>query len=233
MPHTAQLSFQESSSTFMEPLDHLHDITIIILTAITIVLFTAGLCVVRTTISSPNALNHNILELLWTVLPGLILILLGAPSLRLLYCIDEHQTPVMSLRVTGHQWYWTYNYTDLTNCAIDRYLSRDLSRANLRLLDVDNRIIIPHSTPIRILVTRSDVLHAWSLTSPGLKVDATPGRVSQLYVVLVKRGVLYGQCSELCGVNHSIMPIVSDVVSWKSFVGSIPDGVSSQTRWGQ
>jgi len=164
--------------------------------------------------------HESIFEVVWTVLPGIILILLAIPSLKLLYSLDflifEYE-PIITVKIIGHQWYWSYEYVvfsdtnylefDLVN--FDSYLvpEDELNPNGLRLLEVDNPLVIPANSYIRFLVTSADVLHSWAIPSLGIKVDAVPGRLNQMFTFIKRPGDFYGQCSEICGVNHGFMPI--------------------------
>jgi cytochrome c oxidase subunit 2 len=165
----------------------------------------------------PNTFTHsNILEIVWTIIPAIVLLYIAVPSFALLYSIDELIDPTVTLKVVGHQWYWTYEYSDYAIANKDESLTFDsymiptdsLTTGAFRLLEVDNRVILPINTHIRVLITSADVLHSWCVPSFGIKVDACPGRLTQASLFIKREGVYYGQCSEICGVNHGFMPIV-------------------------
>jgi len=169
--------------------------------------------------SSERFTHSSLLEIIWTILPAVVLILIAIPSFTLLYSLDELIDPEITLKIVGHQWFWSYEYTDsLINrsssengLSIDSYIlsTDDLSpEGAFRLLEVDHKIILPIKTHIRLLVTAADVLHSWAVPSFGIKVDACPGRLSQASLFIKREGIFYGQCSEICGVNHGFMPIV-------------------------
>jgi cytochrome c oxidase subunit 2 len=171
--------------------------------------------------------HSNILEILWTVIPAFSLVFIAVPSFSLLYSLDELSDPLVTIKIIGHQWYWTYEYSDYlknteNSMAInfDSYMINvnELTLGSFRLLEVDNRVVLPIKTHIRLLVTSSDVLHSWSIPSFGIKIDATPGRLSQVSLFIKREGVYYGQCSEICGINHGFMPIVVKAVSPSIFV---------------
>jgi len=168
--------------------------------------------------------HSSILEIIWTILPAFMLLLIAIPSFSLLYSLDELIDPSITLKVIGHQWYWSYEYSDYVNFVsdstqeslnFDAYMikTEDLNKGSFRLLEVDNRTVLPINTHIRLLVTAADVLHSWAVPSFGIKVDACPGRLSQASLFIKREGVYYGQCSEICGVNHGFMPIVVKGVS--------------------
>lgn len=170
--------------------------------------------------------HSSSLEIIWTVLPGFILLLMAVPSFTLLYSLDEVILPSLTLKISGHQWYWSYEYSDYISSDLgdslnfDSYMlnTSDLTKGSFRLLEVDNRVVLPSNTHIRLLVTAADVLHSWAIPSFGIKVDACPGRLSQASLFLKRAGVYYGQCSEICGINHGFMPIVVRGVSVNTFI---------------
>jgi len=168
----------------------------------------------------------NILEIIWTIVPAVALLLVAIPSFNLLYSLDELIDPAMTLKVVGHQWYWSYEYSDYVTLEggeslnFDSYMinTNDLTYGTFRLLEVDNRVVLPTTTHIRLLITAADVLHSWAIPSFGIKVDACPGRLSQASLFLKREGVYYGQCSEICGINHGFMPIVVKGVPINTYV---------------
>jgi cytochrome c oxidase subunit 2 len=173
--------------------------------------------------------HANTLEIVWTIIPALVLLVIAVPSFTLLYSLDELITPSVTLKVIGHQWYWSYEYSDYAvfkngeSLCFDSYMlnTDDLVLGSFRLLEVDNRVVLPVNTHIRLLITAADVLHSWAVPSFGIKVDACPGRLSQASLFIKREGVYYGQCSEICGVNHGFMPIVVRGVSRNVFTSWI------------
>jgi len=163
------------------------------------------------------------IETIWTILPAIILLFLALPSLRLLYLTDEVRQPRITLKAIGHQWYWRYEYSDFADIEFDSYIipQSELSLGDYRLLEVDNRIVLPIILEIRVLVTAADVIHAWTIPALGVKVDAVPGRLNQLGFTINQPGVFYGQCSEICGANHSFIPISLESVNLKTFTNWI------------
>ena len=155
--------------------------------------------------------HHTIIEVIWTILPSIILYIIAVPSFLLLYSMEEIFDPAITLKVIGHQWYWSYEYSDykLNNFVFDSYMvpEDELEEGQLRLLQVDNAVALPIKTHVRVLVTSTDVLHCWAIPSLGIKIDAVPGRLNQGSIFLKRFGTFYGQCSEICGVNHGFMPI--------------------------
>lgn len=165
-------------------------------------------------------LEYQEVEAIWTFLPGVVLVFLALPSLRLLYLLDEINDSALTIKVIGHQWYWSYEYSDFLDVEYDAYMlsSDDLNSGDYRLLEVDHRTVVPYCVDVRVLVTAADVLHSWTVPSLGIKADAVPGRLNQLSFYCSRSGVFYGQCSEICGANHSFIPIVVESVRIKDFV---------------
>lgn len=164
-------------------------------------------------------LEGHLIELLWTIIPIFILILIAIPSIKILYLTDEIFKNKITLKSIGHQWYWRYEYTEFKNIEFDSFIipSNQLINNEFRLLDVDNRCILPYNYPIRLLTTSIDVIHAWTVPSLGIKIDSTPGRLNQIILFINRPGIFYGQCSEICGINHSFMPIVIESTNFKNF----------------
>jgi len=160
------------------------------------------------------------IETVWTLFPAIILIFIAFPSLRLLYLLDEVNSPAITLKTVGHQWYWSYEYSDFSNVEFDAYITPTelTSPSSFRLLEVDNRTIIPFNSQIRVIVASADVLHSWTVPALGVKVDAVPGRLNQLAFLINRPGTWYGQCSEICGANHSFMPIVIEAITTNTFI---------------
>jgi len=170
--------------------------------------------------------HSSILEIIWTIIPAITLLFMAIPSFTLLYSLDELIDPVITLKIVGHQWYWSYEYSDYVileggeSLNFDSYMvnTNDLTYGSFRLLEVDNRVVLPVNMHIRLLVTAADVLHSWAVPSFGIKVDACPGRLSQASLFLKREGVYYGQCSEICGINHGFMPIVVKGVPVNTYI---------------
>ena len=169
--------------------------------------------------------HGTLVEVIWTVIPSIILIFIAFPSLQLLYSLDEITDPSLTLKAVGHQWYWSYEYSDVEDELIefDSYMvsSMDLNKGDLRLLEVDNKVVLPLNTNIRIVITGADVIHSFTVPSLGVKADAIPGRLNQVSFLIKRPGVYYGQCSEICGSDHSFMPIVIEGVSREKFINWI------------
>nr|AAL28051.1 cytochrome oxidase subunit II [Terrisswalkerius phalacrus] len=220
MPHWGQISFQDAASSVMMQLISFHDHALIILTLVLTMVGYALIALMLNKCINRYVLEAQTIETVWTILPALILLTLALPSLRILYITDEVSNPSITVKTVGHQWYWSYEYTDFMNIEMDSYMipTTDLTLGDYRLLEVDNRIVVPMQLEVRMLITAADVLHSWAVPSLGVKVDAVPGRLNQIGFTTSHPGVYYGQCSEICGANHSFMPISIEVVNSKSFM---------------
>nr|ATE51049.1 cytochrome oxidase subunit II [Embiratermes brevinasus] len=214
------LTLQDSASPVMEQLIFFHDHALMIMLMIITAVFYTMISIVQNSQTSRFILEGQMIETVWTIAPAVILVFIAIPSLRLLYLMDEIHNPAMTLKTVGHQWYWSYEYSDFTKLEFDSYMMQqeDHQINTFRLLDTDNRIVLPMNSPIRMIVTAADVLHSWTVPSLGVKTDATPGRLNQVSFSINRPGLLYGQCSEICGANHSFMPIVIESVSTNQFV---------------
>nr|YP_010170691.1 cytochrome c oxidase subunit II [Orgyia postica]QRZ60698.1 cytochrome c oxidase subunit 2 [Orgyia postica] len=223
MPTWSNLNLQNSASPLMEQIIFFHDHTLIILIMITILVLYLMTSLLFNKFTNRFLLEGQMIELIWTILPAITLIFIALPSLRLLYLLDELNNPLITLKSIGHQWYWSYEYSDFHNIEFDSYMIQpnDMNPNNFRLLDVDNRIILPMNNQIRIMVTATDVIHSWTIPSLGVKIDANPGRLNQTNFFINRPGIFYGQCSEICGTNHSFMPIVVESISIKNFISWI------------
>lgn len=218
-----QLLFQDAASPIILQLISFHDHTLIILTLVISVVTYAIYVVIRNKYTNRYLIEAQQIETIWTLAPAIILLFLALPSLRLLYLTDETSQPSLTLKAIGHQWYWRYEYTDFSDIEIDSYIlpTSDLEPGDYRLLEVDNRVVLPIHIEIRILVTAADVIHSWTIPALGVKIDAIPGRLNQVGFTINNPGVYYGQCSEICGANHSFIPIAIESVNLKSFTNWI------------
>jgi cytochrome c oxidase subunit 2 len=230
-PEPWQFGFQDPATPAMEGMIDFHDYIMVFLTVIAVFVLWMLIQVLVKFNENANPVSvkfthSSLLEIVWTILPAVILMLIAVPSFGLLYSLDELIDPTVTLKVVGHQWYWSYEYSDYATLEggeslnFDSYMiaTEDLTHGSFRLLEVDNRVILPVNTHIRVLVTAADVLHSWAVPSFGIKVDACPGRLSQASLFIKREGTYYGQCSEICGVNHGFMPIVVKGVSVDNFV---------------
>nr|URX53644.1 cytochrome c oxidase subunit II [Kalotermitidae sp. 4 AB-2022a] len=215
----ANMNLQDSASPVMEQLISFHDHTLMIITMIITVVTYMMITLMYNKNINRFMLEGQMIEVAWTILPAIILIFIAIPSLRLLYLMDEIQKPTLTLKAIGHQWYWSYEYSDFIKVELDAYMAPQDSEKNMfRLLDTDNHTTLPMNSFTRIIVTAADVLHSWAVPSLGIKTDATPGRLNQCSFLINRPGLFYGQCSEICGANHSFMPIVIESVSADAFI---------------
>nr|ATF28619.1 cytochrome c oxidase subunit II [Peuceptyelus minutus] len=213
----SNLSLQDSMSPLMEQLIFFHDHTLMILIIITIMVGYITINLIWNKLINRYLLEGQMIELIWTIFPALTLIFIALPSLKLLYLMDESNNPLITIKSIGHQWYWSYEYSDFKNLEFDSYM-KSYNLGQFRLLDVDNRIIMPFLTQIRMLVCSMDVIHSWTVPSLGVKIDAMPGRLNQMSFILSRPGLIFGQCSEICGSNHSFMPISIEGISMMNFI---------------
>ena len=223
-PRPWQMGFQPAASPVMREITDFHNVLLVIAVLICLVVLGLMIYVVvrfnEKANPTPSKTTHNtIVEVLWTAIPVLILVIIAVPSFKLLYFMDRTQQPEMTIKATGHQWYWSYDYPDHGDIAFDANIVPDeeLKAGQLRLLETDNRVVLPVDTDIRVLLTSDDVIHNWAVPSLGLKLDTVPGRISETWVRIEREGAFYGQCSELCGINHAYMPIAIEAVSKAAF----------------
>nr|QWC53765.1 cytochrome c oxidase subunit II [Chudania hellerina] len=214
------LSFQDAVSPNMEQLIMFHDHGMMIIIIITMTVSYMMLFILMNKYINRFLLESQMIELIWTIMPALMLIFIALPSLRILYLLEEISNPMITIKSIGHQWYWSYEYSDFKKIEFDSYMkpTNELMNSEFRLLDTDNRLILPFNVKTRILVTSSDVIHSWTVPSIGIKVDASPGRLNQSSMKIMRPGLFFGQCSEICGSNHSFMPIVLESISIESFL---------------
>nr|YP_009406916.1 cytochrome c oxidase subunit 2 [Typhlatya pearsei]ASA39439.1 cytochrome c oxidase subunit 2 [Typhlatya pearsei] len=223
MPSWSSLGFQDSASPLMEQLIFFYDHATLILILITTLVGYIMMSLFFNKFTNRFLMEGQTIEMIWTILPAIILIFIALPSLRLLYLLDEVGTPSITVKAIGHQWYWSYEYSDFLQISFDSYMipSEELPQSGFRLLDVDNRTILPMNTQIRVLVSAADVIHSWTIPALGIKADAVPGRLNQVSFLIERPGLFFGQCSEICGANHSFMPIVVESTSINSFLNWI------------
>ncbi|MCD8563052.1 MAG: cytochrome c oxidase subunit II [Alphaproteobacteria bacterium] len=220
------INLQDAASTSAEHIHHFHDFMVWVISAITLFVLVLLLWVMirynKRANPSPSRVSHNtLIEIIWTVIPVVILIVISTQSLPLLYYTDRSETPDMTLKVTGYQWYWGYEYPDqgdisfLSNMVPDSEINKDAGQQ--RNLSTDNVVVLPVEKNISIQTTAADVIHSWAVPAFGVKKDTVPGRLNETWVRITKPGVYYGQCSELCGKNHAFMPIEVHAVSSEQF----------------
>nr|QWC53817.1 cytochrome c oxidase subunit II [Concaveplana rufolineata] len=214
------LSYQDAVSPNMEELVILNDHALMILIVITTTVSYMIVFMTMNKYTNRFLFEGQMIELLWTMLPAIMLIFIALPSLRILYMLEEINNPMITIKAVGHQWYWSYEYSDFKKIEFDSYMKplAELSSEEFRLLDVDNMLVLPFNIQTRMLITSSDVIHSWTIPSLGLKVDASPGRLNQGCVNILRPGLFLGQCSEICGSNHSFMPIMLYSVNLTQFL---------------
>jgi len=223
MSHWSQLGFQDAFRPLIEEFHYFHDFTNIILLFILIFVAFIILTITFSKVIHKGLLEGQLIECIWTFVPGLILIKIALPSLSLLYLIEESPRPDLTIKAVGHQWFWEYEYSDFwtqdRRLQFDSYMipESDLEIRGFRQLEVDNRLVIPYSCKVRVLVSRADVLHSWTVPALGIKADAIPGRINQLNFSSNIPGILYGQCSEICGRQHSHIPIAIELIKLSEF----------------
>ena len=223
-PKEWQLGFQKSASETMSDIVWFHDYMLLpVITAITVfVLFLIAYACIRFRASKnkeASTTSHNtFIEVIWTLVPCLILIVLAVPSFKVLYSQDEIPKADVTIKAIGYQWYWGYEYPD-ENIIFDSYMieEKDLKEGQPRLLSVDNEVYVPVNKVVKVMITANDVLHAWALPSFGVKRDAVPGRINETWFKADRTGTFYGQCSELCGIKHAFMPITVNVVTEEEY----------------
>nr|YP_009640803.1 cytochrome c oxidase subunit II [Gyrostigma rhinocerontis]QCU81302.1 cytochrome c oxidase subunit II [Gyrostigma rhinocerontis] len=225
----ATFGLQDSSSPLMEQLTFFHDHALMILVMITVLVGYLLLMLFFNKYVNRYLLHGQTIEVIWTILPAITLLFIAFPSLRLLYLLDEVSEPSVTFKAIGHQWYWSYEYSDFSNIEFDSYMipTNELATDGFRLLDVDNRVVLPMNSQIRVLVTAADVIHSWTIPSLGVKVDGTPGRLNQSNFMISRPGLYFGQCSEICGANHSFMPIVIESIPTNYFIKWISNNINT------
>ncbi|MGE5539865.1 MAG: cytochrome c oxidase subunit II [Gemmatimonas sp.] len=230
VPQPWQMGFQAAASPVMDRIEDFHNLLLIIITAISaFVLALLVIVIVKFNARSnptPSRTTHNTaIEIAWTVVPILVLLVIAVPSFKLLYYQDRAANPDMTLKVVGHQWYWSYQYPDNGNFQFDSIIVQDadLKPDQPRLLSVDNSVVVPVGATVRLLITADDVIHSWAVPAFGVKYDAVPGRLNEAWFKAEREGMYYGQCSQLCGQGHGYMPIAVKVVSQDEFKKWVED----------
>nr|YP_011032068.1 cytochrome c oxidase subunit II [Carinata recurvata]WRH31298.1 cytochrome c oxidase subunit II [Carinata recurvata] len=216
-------SFQDSVSAFMEHLIVFHDHSMMIIVVITMIVMYMMISLMINNYINRYLLEGQMIELIWTIFPAFMLIFIALPSLRILYLLEEIDLPSLTIKSIGHQWYWSYEYSDFNQVEFDSYMKpmSDFSVDDFRLIEVDNSLVLPFNTNIRMLFTSMDVIHSWTIPSLGVKVDCSPGRINQSMININRPGIYFGQCSEICGSNHSFMPIRLESINMNSFINWI------------
>jgi len=224
MPRPWETGLQAPATPVMDRINDFHNLLLVIISVISaFVLALLVIIIVRFNAKAnpvPSRTTHNTaLEVAWTVIPIMILLVIAIPSFKLLYFEDKAQNPDMTLKVVGHQWYWSYQYPDKGNFQFDSIVVQDsdLKPGQPRLLTVDNPVVVPVGATVRVLMTGEDVIHSWAVPSFGVKTDTVPGRLNETWFKAEREGTYYGQCDQLCGQGHGFMPIEIRVVSKADF----------------
>jgi len=231
-PKHYQLSFQDPATPIMEGIIHFHHdlFTILIFIGFFVCYLFIAFFIKFYNKNNNLPLNlkiNHILEIVWTLVPAAILVVIAIPSFALLYAMDELIECAVTIKVIGHQWFWSYEYNDRdTKLDFESHMvaDEDLIAGRFRLLEVNNRVFVPKKTFIQFLITSQDVLHSWAIPSLGIKMDACPGRLNGISTFIKRKGVFYGQCSEICGVNHAFMPIVVQALDVEDYVTWVDNG---------
>nr|QNV47326.1 cytochrome c oxidase subunit II [Ricania speculum] len=221
MPTWMKMNLNNSSSPVMEQLIFFNDYTMITITSITAIVMFMMFTITKNKFSNRVLLENQLTETLWTIMPAVSLVFIAIPSLKILYIMEEIINPSITIKAIGHQWYWNYEYSDKKkNTEFESYMinEKELEKEMFRLIEVDNRVKIPFLTQTRMIITSSDVIHSWTIPSVGVKMDAVPGRLNQISFTMKKPGLFFGQCSEICGTNHSFMPITLESINLKNFI---------------
>lgn len=214
-----QISLQDANSPIIEGILIFYDHVIIIVMIIISLIFYILFFIFINKIINRFIFEGQLIEIVWTVIPIFLLIFIALPSLKILYLTDELNNSIIRVKVIGSQWYWSYEYSDfLEGIEIESYILQKNYLNSFRLLDVDNRIVLPINSQIRFLITSTDVIHSFAIPSIGLKVDAVPGRINQISSYINRYGLYFGQCSEICGVNHRFIPIVIEATDLSKFL---------------
>lgn len=209
--------FHNPASILIEIIAVIHDYVMIFLSRVMIIIFLVILFSFNSCYVDLSFFEEHQLEIVWTIVPFLILLFIVVPSLRSLYMLDTCIFCGMSVSIYGHQWYWSYFYKDLCQDSFDSYMISN-NESNLRLVETDNCLVIPRFIPIRFLLGSADVIHSWTLPSFGVKIDAIPGRINQFCFSSKRSGIFFGQCSEICGANHRFIPIVIESIKFSDFI---------------
>uniref|UniRef100_UPI003001B2B7 cytochrome c oxidase subunit II n=1 Tax=Sannella crucifera TaxID=3019673 RepID=UPI003001B2B7 len=214
----SNLNFQNANTPIMEQLIMFHDHAMMIILIITIMVVYMMLMITLKKFNNRFMLENQMIELVWTMIPAIMLIFIAMPSLKILYMLEETSKPLISIKTIGHQWFWSYEYSDFKKIEFDTYMNKTINNYKFRLLETDNKIILPYNVKTRMLISSDDVIHSWTIPSMGIKIDASPGRINQGNLMMMRPGLYYGQCSEICGANHSFMPIMVESIDMNSFI---------------
>nr|YP_010885453.1 cytochrome c oxidase subunit II [Tenguna kuankuoshuiensis]WJE88874.1 cytochrome c oxidase subunit 2 [Tenguna kuankuoshuiensis] len=217
---TSWMKFNSMNSInpMMEQLIYFHDHTMMFLISITMTVTMMMVSTMKNKLNNNTILENQSLETIWTIIPAIILVFIAMPSIKILYLMEELVNPWITIKIIGHQWYWSYEYSDMNKKEFESYMKNKSEKNNFRLIEVDNRMVMPFSTQMRMIITSMDVIHSWTIPATGIKMDAIPGRLNQVSMMVKNPGLYFGQCSEICGTNHSFMPITIESVNMKNFI---------------
>ena len=230
------MGFQEAASPTKERIEEFHNMLLYVIFGIAIFVLLLLIYVVLRFNSKvnpePSTVTHNVtLEIAWTIIPVIILLIIAVPSFKLLYYADRIENPDMTIKVTGYQWYWGYEYPDHGGIEFSSYMVSDedidASKGQVRLLSTDNPVVVPVEKNIQVILTAGDVLHSWAVPALGVKQDTVPGKLTETWFRITKPGVYFGQCSELCGKDHGFMPIEIHAVSEEEFASWVQENDGS------
>nr|YP_003204684.1 cytochrome c oxidase subunit II [Evania appendigaster]ACL36001.1 cytochrome c oxidase subunit II [Evania appendigaster] len=208
---------QDGASPLMKQLIFFHDYSMTFMLMILSYIIYTIIFTTSNSLTNKNIMDNQHLEITWTIIPMIVLLFMASPSLKILYLMDETIDPFLNVKISGHQWYWSYEIKEF-NIEFDSFLNSSLSPGSFRLLDTDTSLVLPKNLPINLIATSTDVIHSWTIPSLGVKMDAVPGRLNQSPVTIKRYGHYFGQCSEICGANHSFMPISLEISNMKLFV---------------
>nr|YP_009726419.1 cytochrome c oxidase subunit II [Batracomorphus lateprocessus]QHW07510.1 cytochrome c oxidase subunit II [Batracomorphus lateprocessus] len=211
------LLFMDPSSPMMEQMIMFHDHTMMIIMMITVMVMYTIMYIMMNKLINMMINQEQMIEMIWTILPALFLIMVALPSIRILYLIEEMSEPMLTFKSIGNQWFWSYEYSDFKKIEFESFMKPN-KMENIRIMETDNRLILPMKTKIRMITTSTDVIHSWTIQSLGIKVDSMPGRINQAKMLISRPGIYFGQCSEICGANHSFMPIMIESINFKYFI---------------
>ena len=236
-PSPWQIGLQQSATPVMDNITWFHDFLLIIITAITAFVLVLLLIVMarfnaRTNPVASRTTHNTLLEVAWTIVPIVILLVIAVPSFKLLFLQLNLPAADMTVKATGKQWYWSYSYPDHGKFEFDSLMLKadELKPGQPRLLSVDNDMVVPVNKTVHVIVTGADVIHAFAVPSFGIKIDAIPGRINETWFKATREGVYHGQCSELCGKDHAFMPITVRVVSEQAFAAWVEDAKKKYAR---
>nr|YP_010586409.1 cytochrome c oxidase subunit II [Nyctiophylax orbicularis]UZZ44197.1 cytochrome c oxidase subunit II [Nyctiophylax orbicularis] len=215
MPTWNNIHFQNSNSPTMENLIMFHENNMMILIMITSFVLIYLMMMNFNKMINLMMLENQVIEMIWTTLPIMFLLTIAIPSLNILYMMDENNSSSITIKIIGNQWYWSYEYNDFKKIEFNSFMIKE---NKFRLIEVDNNIVLPMNIYIKSMISSNDVIHAWTIPSLGIKADAMPNRLNQLTFTIKNPGIMFGQCSEICGINHSFMPICMESVNMKYFI---------------